>query len=725
MHLVIHDASLRKVAFVDNTKQTTLKYTKYEWYRSLETAGSTFNVTIQKRAIQTDNHYEVAYNHLNERSFITFNAKNKTHLFSVMVVTENEETITCECESANLELINEYTNAYKATNAMSFVEYCNAMGLLSFTYLTIGINEISDQKRTLEWEGQDTKLARLLSLANKFDAEIEFDTRLNADSSIRQFILNVYHKNDDKHQGVGRVREDVQLVYGKNVKSVTRTIDKTNVVNAIRPTGIKDGNIVVISGLSAWSEKNEDGVVEFYQKGEMLYAPISMQLYPSAFTSNTTNDQWTRKDITVDSDNPTVIRAEGINALKRLAYPSITYEIDGFFDGEIGDTVKVIDDGFVPKLILKARVVEQYIYDDETKNKTVLGNFTALENRISDDMQARLNELVEQAKPYTIKLSTNNGVVFKNNIGQSIVTPTLYKGGKPVVANVTWRWALDGNVTTGMTYTVRVADVADTATLTVSAYIGNDEVATDEVSFVNVFDGTDGAPGKDGKTSYHHWAYSDNADGTGLTLTDNGQRYMGYYTDYTQADSMDKTKYSWADRWAKIPEDIQADIASKADQVLTEQQLNMLIEKAQLMQTELEARAAMETLSALERAYNAYVEANDKAVKKSEADLIEAGRRVDAMVETLGGLSKTKTFIDTYIKEAEEGIIIGTNDNVSQIRVTYDRIAMYSAGKEVMYISQGVIHIDNGIFTKSLQVGRFRTEQHQTNLDINVCRYVG
>ena len=383
-----------------------------------------------------------------------------------------------------------------------------------------------------------------------------------------------------------------------------------------------------------------------------------------------------------------------------------------------------------------------------------------------------------------------------------------------------------------------------------------------------------GAKGEDGQTPYVHWAYADNADGTGLTLTDSGQRYMGHYSDYTQADSTDKTKYRWTDRWAKIevngrnlaqktssewsnpytsfsgtantcpplykvliddlkvgdtlksrivlkytdivpasgntstiwlqgdgnitglnagsyngwnarrpisgsgemvfeyefkitadhlknqfwnlmlrtdyiasgslqwrltkvekgtvftgwspaPEDVENKLDTKADQALTQQQLNMLIEKAQLMQTELEARASMETLSALETAYKAYVEANDKAVKKSEADLIEAGRRVDAMVETLGGLSKTKTFIDTYIKEAEEGIIIGTNDNVSQIRVTYDRIAMYSAGKEVMYISQGVIHIDNGIFTKSLQVGRFRTEQHQTNLDINVCRYVG
>ena len=378
--------------------------------------------------------------------------------------------------------------------------------------------------------------------------------------------------------------------------------------------------------------------------------------------------------------------------------------------------------------------------------------------------------------------------------------------------------------------------------------------------------------GTNGQTPYVHWAYSNNADGTGLTFTDNGQRYIGHYSDYTQADSTDKTKYSWADRWAKIeqggrnfalstetqtdgnqgriytlssesfkwqtsqklyltfdyaastnvngfrlnrvikykngtndqwnfttndkalgkeyidtslvksgtysqpwewkpytdsrtsdlikeiflnlnlesgssgtvvisklrvntgtlsmdwlpaPEDVENKIDSKADQELTDQQLNMLIEKAQTMETELKARAAMETLSDLERAYNAYVEANDKAVAKSEADLIEAGRRVDGIVETLGGLAKTKTFIDTYIKEADEGIIIGTNDNVSQIRVTYDRIAMYSAGKEVMYISQGVIHIDNGVFTKSLQIGRFRTEQHPTNLDINVCRYVG
>ena len=481
MLLTIHDANLKKVAFIDNEKQNTLNYFDDVWTRSKETGSSTFEFTVLKKP--TDK----TYNYLNEKAFVSFKHNGKSHVFNVMTVEENEQTVTCYCENLNLELINEYANPYKASKAMTFVEYCNAMDLLNFTYLSVGINEISDQKRTLEWEGQDTKLARLLSLAKKFDAEIDFDTQLNADSTIKSFKVNVYHENDDTHQGVGRIRNDIQLTYGKNLKSITRKIDKTNVVNAIRPTGTKDGNTVAISGLSAWEEKNKDGVVEFYQKGEMLYAPISMQLYPSTFTHSTINDQWTRKDITVDSDNPTVIRSVGIRELKKNAYPAITYDVDGFLDVEVGDTVKIYDDGFSPTLLVEARVADQKIsFTNPDSNKTTFANFKALENRISDDMQARLNELVEQAKPYTIKLSTNNGVVFKNNIGQSIVTPTLYKGGKPVVANVTWRWTLDGVTTTGMTFSVNGYNIKETSNLIVSAYVDNILVASTEVTLTNL-----------------------------------------------------------------------------------------------------------------------------------------------------------------------------------------------------------------------------------------------
>ncbi|HEP4189463.1 TPA: phage tail protein [Streptococcus pyogenes] len=1057
MLLTIHDANLQKVAFIDNNKQATLNYYNDTWTRSLETGSSTFEFTVFKKAIQSDTATQKTYNLLNEKAFVSFKYHGKSYVFSVMTVEEDEYTIKCYCENLNLELINEYANPYKSDKAMSFVEYCNAMDLLNFTHLSVGINEIADQKRTLEWEGQDTKLARLLSLAKKFDAEIDFDTQLNADSTIKSFKVNVYHEHDDEHQGVGRVRNDVQLIYRRNLKSITRKIDKTGIYTMVIPTGkrtVKNGKgeeveqIVTIGDLKPpYTENNKDGVREFYQSGNALYAPIAAQMYPSTFTSGTQRDQWIRKDLEVDSDNPTVIRAAGIRNLKKNAYPALSYEVDGFLDVEIGDTCKVYDDGFAPELLVQARVsIQKISFTKPETNKTTFANFKELERNLSAGIQAAFERLFEASKPYTIKLSTDNGVMFKNNAGQTIITPALYKGGKVVSNDVTWRWSLDGNVTTGMTYLVKGSSVKDTVTLIVAAYIGNDEVAVDEISLVNVGDGakgrdgedgkstrlfttnyrynqslinqyssdgysgdwvvientadtkigdsvqmrvfntdknsdswiiasvininndhsikalskgviekgdkgergaqgerglqgiqglqgpkgdqgipgikgadgrtqythiayadnatgggfsqtdqgkayigmyqdftvTDsknpadyrwnkwrgddgeqgipGKPGADGKTPYIHFAYADDANGTGFSRTDKNQQYYGYYSDYTEDDSTDYKKYKWVDRlanvqvggrnllknsvgpfkpdrkptanydnleyytktiidmvngkqyiltaetdgvitnlhdgstnnnnvviwlasldykihsiisdentdkkgtvftwtyptgtymlrvntykkvsdksvwkvkiaegntktgWSPALEDVQADIDSKADNALTQEQLNALNEKAQIQEAELKAKASMEAFSELEKAYNAFVKSNADARKKSEADLAEAGRRLELLTTQFGGLKELKTFIDTYMSSSNEGLIIGKNDASSTIKVSSDRISMFSAGKEVMYISQGVIHIDNGIFTASVQIGRFRTEQYNLNPDINVIRYVG
>ena len=177
--------------------------------------------------------------------------------------------------------------------------------------------------------------------------------------------------------------------------------------------------------------------------------------------------------------------------------------------------------------------------------------------------------------------------------------------------------------------------------------------------------------------------------------------------------------------FSEATEDIQNDINSKADQSLTQEQLNALAEKAQLHDVELKAKATMDQFSDLEKAYNAFVKSNAESQKKSESDLIEAGRRIEFLSIEFGGLKEMKKFIDTYMSASNEGLIIGKNDASSSIKVSHDRISMFSAGKEVMYISQGVIHIDNGIFTASIQIGRFRTEQYYLDKDVNVVRYVG
>lgn len=921
MLLTLHDSTLKKVAFIDNDKQDTLNYFDDMWTRYLETGSSTFDFTVSKKTLLSDEGLNRTYNYLNEKAFVSFEYKGKTYLHTIRKVEENERTVRCYGINLNLELINEYTNPYKSPRAMTFAEFCDAMGLLNFALLKIGINEISTKSISAEWDGTDTKLNRLLSLANKFGAELEFDTKLNADSTIKSFTVNVYHENDDVHQGVGRVSPTV-LRYGKNLKTITRTVDKTNIYNMVRPTGrTENGDVVTIASLGPWSVTNKKGEQEFYQAGEGLYAPLSMQMYPSAFTSNTMGDQWIRKDMTVESPNPEIIRSTAYRELRKNCYPAVTYVAEGFADLDIGDTVQVYDDGFNPTLLLQMRVSEQTIsFTKPSNNKTTFSNAKALENRLSSGLQTRLEQLIEASKPYLIKLSTDTGVGFKNGQGQSIVTPTLYKGGKTITANVTWRWSLDGNVKTGMTYTVRGADVVNTSTLTVAAYIGNDEVAVDELMFINVSDGRNGNDGKDGRTPYIHWAYSDNADGTGLTASDNGQRYIGHYSDYTQANSTDKKKYSWADRWAKIevggrnilrnatfsnPKDrsetftvggttyrnieipnwmsmynggipnsttsyhafyresfngngpvvefnesnslrnwkalnqaleasvlrvgnytfsadiyatgtgtkiwfgiyyynkagkrdfhsgqttiniatinkwhrvsgnlklnddidftkeirfyiysfgfttnsilyltkpqleegtvatafgeAQADVEkridTKADQALTQEQINLLSEQNGLMQAELEAKASLDTVNNILKQIKDMKTADEATWAKVEKDLITHLQRVIKIETSLGDQAQRWNAVDTFMQVSNDGWSLGKVDGSSSMLFSPDgRITMFSSGTPVMYVDKGVIHIDNGIFSKTVQIGRFIEEQYHNNPDINVKLYVG
>ncbi|MFM0761295.1 hypothetical protein P7J38_03145, partial [Streptococcus suis] len=523
MILTIHDNILQKVAFIDNNKQGTLNFYNDKWTRYLSKASSLFEFTVFKKTIQTDVVPYQTANALNDQSFVSFVYKGRTYLFNVMTIEETEHTITCTCKDLNLELTNEYTNPFKSDKARTFKEYCDVMGLLEFAALRIGVNEISDQRRTLEWTGQDTKLNRILSLANKFDAEVDFEVRLNSNGTIKDFILNIYHEHDDKHQGVGKVRSDIILKKGKNIRSIKRKIDKTDlIVNAVRPTAQgENGQEITIAGLGPWEVKNKNGVVEFFQQGEFLYAPISMQKYPSVWTGSTGNrDKYTRKDITVDTKSKEMLRTQAYKELMRSAYPSVTYEIDGYVDLEIGDTAKVYNGDFYPALLLEVRVSEQTIsFTKPSTNKTVFDNVRALKNKLSNGIQERWQELFEASQPYLIKLATDNGVIFKNGTGQSIVTPTLYKGGRPITANVTWRWSLDGAIKTGMTYTVRGADVTDTYTLTVAAYIGNDEVAVDELTFVNVLDGRDGPKGEKGDPGQRGADGLPGRDGVGIRST--------------------------------------------------------------------------------------------------------------------------------------------------------------------------------------------------------------
>lgn len=1037
MQIWVHDTRMRKVTAINNAIPRMLSFYNSTWHRYLPQATNTFDFTIPK-LYSGKLHEDLSF--INDRAYFSFRNQGKDYVFYVANMVEDDFSIQLTCNDTNLELNNEQANAFTSDSAQTLAWYLEHMDLLAFTSLKIGINEISDRKRTLTFDSQETKLARLQSLMSQFDAEYEFVTELNNNGTFKQITLNIYQSPDSTHHGVGKVRSDVLLYYGNDVKGVQVTTDKTQLFNMAVFTG-QDG--LSMKDVER-SDKNEDGKEEFYtRKGnEAVYAPLSAEMYPSTLRNG---DNWTRKDFQTEYTNINDLTAYAFRTMKQYAYPIITYTasiqssfLGNYSDLELGDTVKIYDANFVGGLALEARVTEQIIsFDNPNNNSLVFSNYVKLKNTVSATLQKRLAELVEANTPYTIKLARNNSLIFKNGQGETIITPSLFKADKPITADVTWRWALDGNVTNSMTYTVKGAEVTEQSVLTVAAYIGNDEVATTEIDVINVNDGADGAkgdkgetgngiantvvtyglstsettepatwasnmpalvkgmylwtrtvqiytngtsstsyqkgyipkdgaqglpgtpgkdaqtqythiayadnatgggfsltdntkpywgmyqdfnaanssdptkykwskwkgdqglpgePGADGKTPYIHFAYADDNKGTNLSFTDKNQQYQGYYSDYTEANSTDYKKYTWVDRLANVqvggrnlflnslfkrdlhaeystykliddtnstqgqlvatidtttkylnsnslkivstydgtsknqkitfqtggdsrtgaanemsnksvmmsfyakstvantvfraragyrlqtqnlsigtewkyysfqlikplatdatnevimhvdtkatiwivrpkveigtastdhteaPEDTQADIDSKADSALTQEQLNALAEQDNLIKAEMEAKASIDTVDKWITAYENYVKANDADKAKSEQALKEASERIVQMKYEVNDLKLVWEAIDRFMSFQNEGLVIGKKDGSAYAKFSDDRISLFFGSSEVMYISQGTLNIANGIFTKTIQIGRFRFETHPADADMLVLRYLG
>lgn len=1164
MQIVVRDSNLRRLTALNNKVKGMLSFTNDTWHRYLAEATSTFDLTIPK-FYNGRLHEDLVY--ITDKVYLSFRYQGEDHLFYVAQMVEDDFQIQLTCNNTSLELINELANPFTSSEAHTMDWYIRQMELLVFDGGEIGVFEVSDTKRTLTFENQETKLARLLSLASHFDAEIKFVTELNRDGSYKRMVLHIYHKADDSHHGVGRIRNDVILRYGKDVKGIQVTTDKTDLFTMGVFTGADGVNLNDLER----SDKDELGNEEFYtRKGTSeVYAPKAAQMYGSGVASLT--DKWIRRDYQTEYTNANDLLAYAFRTLKQYAYPKMTYTatiqsnfVNSYSDLALGDTVKIQDENFVNGLILQARVSEQVIsFSNPNNNTLTFSNYVKLKSQLSSSLSARMQEMIDKKVPYTIQVATTNGTAFKNHTGESVITPTLKKGDKVITADVTYRFSLDGNVVTGSFYVARGSEVEDTTILTIAAYIGNDEVAVDEVTLVNVNDGANGqkgdrgekgekgdrgpkgdrgsdgiagkdgvgihataisyaigetgttaptngwtaqvpklikgkylwtrtiwtytdttsetgysatyiakdgnngndgiagkdgvgisdttityakatsgttapttgwtsqvpsvpagqylwtktvwtytdnttetsysvakmgdtgakgdkgdkgdrgaqgergpqgiqglqgpkgdqgiagAKGADGRTQYTHIAYADNATGGGFSQTDqtkayigmyqdfnatdsnnptayrwtkwrgsdgaqgipgkagadgrtpyfhrawansaNGRdgfstsdstnkRYLGTLTDFTEADSQDPSQYKWtalfdnvqiggrnllrgtkemlvgsgtwssgtfrksgtgtienvditdspipsiskgikltsgattgeigiaqdgfylqadwvtltyyvkgtvgqivqlqpfwnpsnnsgSDRnsltldgsWQKIsfsikntkagnysigyiylinkavgnsvtviagfeeyatngsdwqtaPEDIEDNLNSKADQVLTQEQINALNERAGLIQAEMEAKAAMDTVTKWFAGYQQFVEDQKAGMQRSNNDIVTLSQRVNAIDTNLGSMAQRWSFIDSYMKAGNEGLVIGKNDGSSSVRISDKRISFCSAGQEVAYISNGVLQIDNGVFTKTLQIGRFREEQYHSNLDMNVMRYVG
>lgn len=509
MQIWIHDNKMRKITALNNDVPDMLSYTNSTWHSYLDQATSTFDFTIPKFS-NGELHEDLKL--INDECFVSFYVNGSYQVFYIATLQEDDFNIQLTCNNTNLEYALEYANPFSADSAQTIEWYLNQMELLAFAAVEIGNNEIPDRKRTLTFDSQETKMNRLQSLMSKFEAEFEFKVELNRDGTYKRIVINIYQEADDTHHGIGTDRKDVVLYYSNGLKGVQVSSDKTQMFNAGVFTG-KDGlNLADVE----ISEKNADGIEEFYsRKGDLLlHAPLSMQHYPATMKPDG-QDNWIRKDFQTEYENVNDLKAYALRTLKKYAYPLVTYTasvqsgfVSHYTDLKLGDTIRIIDKNFVGGLALEARVSEMIIsFDNPANNSFVFTNYKKIDNKPSSALQTRIEQAVESKLPYRIELATTGGVTFKNNEGETIVKPSLYKGNLPYTKDVSWHWTLGGVSTVGTQYSIQARDITGTEVLKVAAYVGNLEVATTEITLTNVDDGV-GVESID-----RHFTSSDQSDG--------------------------------------------------------------------------------------------------------------------------------------------------------------------------------------------------------------------
>lgn len=469
----------RVLAFLDNTHRNSMHYWNDELHEYLQGAANTYAFTVSSK------HEDAAY--IVEGNKVAFVYNGKDYYLNIVHVEKDEFTVTATAWSLSFELINENVGAYKSESAMSFEEYVTAFD--PERTVRIGINEVSDKRISNEWTGEATVLSRLFSVANVFDAEIEFQTVLNDDYSLKEIVMNVYREHSDNNTGVGEFRGDIKLRYGKNVTGIRKESSIENLYTGIRPTG-KDG--LTIQGIEK-EELDENGVVEFYTQGPDIRAPQARDRFPSNLINK--EDGYIFMPKSYDTDNKDKLYSMALSDLRTASEPVVTYDVTGYFDTAIGDTVEIEDEEYVPTLYLSARVSEQVrSFTNPQANKTVFTNFKELQSEISEDLLQKVEDLINKTKIYTSSISTDNGIVFKNNEGFTNLTANVIDNGVDRTDNFTIRWFKDGNhIYAGRAIKVRALDVESKAVYKFEARDTEGILrGFEEVTVMDVSDGTDG-----------------------------------------------------------------------------------------------------------------------------------------------------------------------------------------------------------------------------------------
>lgn len=450
---------------------------------------------------------------------LSFRHENKDYYLNIVKTEKDEVHTSFECFGLTFEFLNEEVDKYEAPEAKTLAAYIQQWGAETMD-LRIIHNEVADRSLKLKWEGRETILKRLFSLATNFDVELDFQTVLNRDFSLSHMNLYIVKQT-------GKDRTGEILRYGKEIDGIKKTSDVSDLYTAIRPRG-KDG--LTLAGYS--HAKESDGC---YLRGEDILNPSAKDRFPAVNPAK--SEGYIARYWDCDVDSQEMLYGRALAELRKNSVPKVEYEVDGFVDGAIGDRFTIEDDAYTPTLYVEARVVEQEIcFTDPSRCKTTFDNFTEVKSQLSSTIQAQVEKLVEKYKTYQCGISSTAGTIFVNGVGSTTLTAFVRDGVTDVTDKFTIRWYKAGTECgNGKTLTVSSTDFDDMAVYGFKAFGPDGSIKGEyELTFANVADGV---------SDYLHIKYSN--DGGQTFSTPDGD-WIGQYHDSNPVDSPDPTRYTWA-----------------------------------------------------------------------------------------------------------------------------------------------------------------------------------
>lgn len=398
MDFYITDRTFQLKTITSTNGDTPFKVISAEDVSTLETSSRRMTMEISFTPTTTDQAKEF-FKVGNYVLYVDLNGKYEW--MTILKATHNPLTQirTLECEDAGLDLLNETVSDYKADKAYNIAYYIN-----KFTHdsgFTIGVNEISNLTRKLEWEGEATALERIQSVATQFDnAELEFRFDF-AGNELKQRYIDIKKK---------RGTTDFHRLYvNRDIHSIIVEEDIYQLVNAIYATGgTEEGKDQPIN-LKGFTWTDPEGRFVLNKSDGVIRDTQNIKQW----SRDNTNSHYFLQHKQFETTNKNTLVNNVVSHLKKYSQPITNYIVDIANIPDIlqvGDTVELVDEN--EKLYLSSRIQQLTFRYESNTCEAVLSDFVRLESGIA-----------EQLREIQININNKTEQIF-NSVPQVFVQPT-------------------------------------------------------------------------------------------------------------------------------------------------------------------------------------------------------------------------------------------------------------------------------------------------------------